>query len=147
MNQLSIIISITFAFLLFSALQLYAGFVGIAFYCGSIVAIAALLFAIIFRFTLPITIGAFFGAIKVWHWHWFLALLFVSPGFALIIPGVLMAIISKLTNSPNLRKESLQGGKMFFFAKGGSFSKRNEPHKEEIKPMIVINPKDRGGNT
>jgi hypothetical protein len=23
-----------------------------------------------FRFTLPITIGAFFGAMDVWDWHW-----------------------------------------------------------------------------
>ncbi len=49
--------------------------------------------SLVFRFTLPITIGAFFGAMDVWSWHWGLAALFAAPGLAFLIPGVILSII------------------------------------------------------
>jgi hypothetical protein len=32
------------------------------------------------RFSLPITVGSFFGAMNVWGWHWIGALVFAAPG-------------------------------------------------------------------
>jgi len=84
------------AFLAFGIAQLCAGYLGIEYLFGGIWAALALVLAILFRFTLPITIGAFFGAIYVWHWHWILAALFVSPGLAFVIPGVLIFILTTL---------------------------------------------------
>jgi hypothetical protein len=42
------------------------------------------------------TIGAFFGAMDIWDWHWALAGLFAAPGLAFVIPGVLAATISSV---------------------------------------------------
>lgn len=79
------------AFLGFSLAQLAVGFAGIEDWAGSFWAWAALICAIPFRFTLPITIGAFFGAMNVLGWHWALALLFATPGLLFMVPGLLAA--------------------------------------------------------
>lgn len=74
--------------------QAIAGFVGIQHHLGITVAVIALLLAIFARFTLPLTVGAFFGAMNVWGWHWYWALAFTMPGLvfiALMIPGTLAA--------------------------------------------------------
>ena len=54
------------AFLVFGLAQIVAGFAGIQHGLGAGWAWAALIAAFMFRFTLPITIGAFFGAMNVW---------------------------------------------------------------------------------
>ncbi len=82
------------AFMAFGISQLVAGYEGIAQGLGHIWAVAALVAALAFRFTLPITVGAFFGAMHVWGWPWFAALLFVAPGLLLLIPGTLAAVFS-----------------------------------------------------
>lgn len=82
-----------FLFLVYGIAQIVAGYVGIDFHLGAVWAGIATVAALMFRFTLPITIGAFFGAMNVWHWHWALAALFAAPGLAFIIPGVIVAII------------------------------------------------------
>lgn len=80
-------------FIVYGIAQIVAGYVGIDFHFGAVWAGVAIFAAFMFRFTLPITIGAFFGAMDVWHWHWALAALFAAPGLAFIIPGVIMSII------------------------------------------------------
>lgn len=83
-------------FLLFGIAQLCGGYLGIEHHLGSIWAFVAIFLALGLRFTLPITIGVFFGAMDVWDWHWALAGLFAAPGLAFVIPGVLAAIISSV---------------------------------------------------
>ncbi|MBD3790441.1 MAG: hypothetical protein IE885_08815 [Campylobacterales bacterium] len=80
-------------FIVYGIAQIVAGYVGIDFHFGAVWAGVAIFAAFMFRFTLPITIGAFFGAMDVWHWHWALAALFAAPGLAFIIPGVILSII------------------------------------------------------
>lgn len=80
------------AFLLFGIAQIWAGYIGIDLHLGMIWAFIAI-FLVFARFTLPITVGAFFGAMDVWHWHWALAALFVAPGLIFIIPGIITEII------------------------------------------------------
>lgn len=82
------------AFMAFGIAQLVAGFVGIEHELGLIWSWVALIAAIVFRFTLPITVGAFFGAMEVWDWHWTLAALFAAPGLLFLIPGVLVSVFS-----------------------------------------------------
>ena len=77
------------AFVLFTLAQLTAGLVGIEDSLGLFWALGALAMALMFRFTLPLTVGSFFGAMNVWGWHWVFAALFAAPGLLFIIPGVL----------------------------------------------------------
>jgi hypothetical protein len=85
------------AFLAFGIAQLVAGFAGIEHGLGVVWAWIALAVALGLRFTLPITIGAFFGAMNVWDWHWFWALLFAAPGLLLMVPGLLASVIPRRT--------------------------------------------------
>jgi hypothetical protein len=52
-------------FMGYGILQIVAGYVGIDFHFGAVWAGVAIVAALMFRFTLPITIGAFFGAMDV----------------------------------------------------------------------------------
>jgi hypothetical protein len=79
---------------IFGMAQLVAGFDGISEGIGKGWAWAAIIAALMFRFTLPITIGSFFGAMNVWGWHWALAALFAVPGLLFVIPGAIGALIS-----------------------------------------------------
>jgi hypothetical protein len=81
------------AFIAFGIAQFIAGYAGIAHGLGTGWAIAAVIAGFAFRFTLPITIGAFFGAMNVWGWPWIGALVFAAPGLILVVPGVLGSII------------------------------------------------------
>jgi Na+-transporting NADH:ubiquinone oxidoreductase subunit NqrB len=86
------------AFLAYGLVQIYAGYIGIDYHWGSGWAIGALVACLIFRFSLPITIGSFFAARDVWDWHWSLALLFAAPGLAfmaLMIPGAIASVVAK----------------------------------------------------
>ena len=80
--------------LAFGLAQLAAGYAGISDGLGVGWAAGALFVALVFRFTLPITVGSFFGAMNVWGWHWALAAVFAAPGLLLIIPGALASILS-----------------------------------------------------
>lgn len=78
----------------YAIFQIIAAYVGIDFHLGAVWAFVAVGAAFVFRFTLPITIGAFFGAMDVWGWHWALAALFAAPGLLFLIPGILLSIFS-----------------------------------------------------
>ena len=80
-------------FIFYGIAQIVAAYVGIDLHFGAVWAGVAIFAAFMFRFTLPITIGAFFGAMDVWHWHWAFSALFAAPGLAFVIPGVIMSII------------------------------------------------------
>ena len=82
--------------LLLGLVQIGAGFAGIADHWGVGWAILALIAMFVFRFSLPITIGAFFAARDLWGWHWLFAILFAAPGLAFMIPGVISSIISRV---------------------------------------------------
>jgi thiosulfate reductase cytochrome b subunit len=85
------------AFLVFASVQIAAGYAGIEHGIGPTWALAAVFAAVFLRFTLPITIGAFFGAMTVWGWHWALAFMFAAPGLAFMLPGVISGIFSLAT--------------------------------------------------
>ena len=85
------------AFFVFVSAQIAAGYVGIDHSIGPLWALIAVFSAVLLRFTLPITIGAFFGAMNLWGWHWAVALLFATPGLLFVFPGVILAIVSLTT--------------------------------------------------
>jgi len=81
-------------FFAFGIAQIVAGFLGIDHHLGGFWAWAAVAVMFLFRFTLPITVGSFFGAMNVWGWHWAFAALFAAPGLAFVIPGAFAYIAS-----------------------------------------------------
>jgi hypothetical protein len=84
--------------LVYGGAQLYAGFLGIQYHLGSGWAWGAITAAVLLRFPLPITIGAFFGAMSVWGWPWGGALVFAAPGLAfmaMMIPGAMASALGK----------------------------------------------------
>lgn len=73
-------------------LQLVAGWIGIKETFGWGWGIAALVAALLFRFTIPIVIGVFLCATDVWGWHWFFAALLAAPGLLFMVPIIFSAL-------------------------------------------------------
>tara|TARA_B100002019_G_scaffold196513_1_gene170188 strand:+ start:2315 stop:2782 length:468 start_codon:yes stop_codon:yes gene_type:complete len=76
-------------FLGFAIVQAAIGYLGIEYHLGSGWALGLLIAAFTFQFSLPLTIGTFFGAVDVLGWHWFGALLITLPGLLFMIPGAI----------------------------------------------------------
>ncbi|NCC37011.1 MAG: hypothetical protein EOM24_34135 [Chloroflexia bacterium] len=86
------------AVIVYGIAQFIAAWAGIEWYLGPLWAGAALLAAVFFRFTLPVTLGAFFGAMDVWQWHWALAAVFAAPGLVFVVPGVIVLFLDRVKN-------------------------------------------------
>ena len=87
------VINVFILLAVFMLAQFYAGVVGIAHHFGALAAIAAIVAAVWWRFTLPLTGGAFLCAMSLWGWPWPFAFLFAAPGLALMIPGTISALL------------------------------------------------------
>jgi hypothetical protein len=92
--------------LVYGLVALAAGFYGIAAEAGQVWALMALLCAILFRFTLPLAVGTFLCAYKVWDWPWPFAVLFAAPGLAFMLTGVVAAALSLIHRGPRERSEA-----------------------------------------
>src|SRR5210317_1030929 len=79
--------------------QMIVGYIGIEYHLGSGWAIGAVVLALMFRFSLPLTIGTFFGAMDVFGFSFIVALLITLPGLLLMVPGVIAAGIAGLASS------------------------------------------------
>ncbi|SFJ88136.1 hypothetical protein [Methylophaga sulfidovorans] len=82
--------------LAYSALVFFLGYVGIAEGLGRWWALGALFLAIFLRFVAPIVVGAIFGAMHLWDWHWAAAVVLVMPGIVLVIPAILAGALDSL---------------------------------------------------
>lgn len=82
--------------LAYSGFAIFAAYLGLANSLSLGWSIGILVISLFFRFSLPIVVGAFLGALHVWHWHWALALLFAAPGLAFMIPSVVAALMAAL---------------------------------------------------
>ena len=81
-------------FIGFAIAQGAIGFLGVEYHFGSGWAIGVLVLAFVFRFTLPLTIGTFFGALDVFGWPWYGALFITLPGLLFMVPGAIgMAVV------------------------------------------------------
>tara|TARA_B100001093_G_scaffold35202_1_gene30329 strand:- start:878 stop:1186 length:309 start_codon:yes stop_codon:yes gene_type:complete len=87
------------SFLLFGLAQLFVGTMGIDYHFGSFWAVVSFILAIVFRFTLPVTIGSYFGALNVLGWDWYFALAFAAPGLLFILPATVGVLLSSLAKS------------------------------------------------
>jgi hypothetical protein len=68
--------------------RLVIGAIGLQHELGMAWALLAAACLILFRFTLPIRIGAFLGLMSLWHWPWYAALVFAAPRLILVLPGL-----------------------------------------------------------
>jgi hypothetical protein len=85
-------------FICLGIFQLVLGYLGIEHHLGAGWAIGAVVAAFMFRFTLPLTVGTFFGVLDVLEWNWFFALLVTAPGLIFMIPSVLLAIVEAFSS-------------------------------------------------
>lgn len=87
-----------FAILMFGygILQVVAGWIGIEEAFGWGWGVAAIAAALIFRFTLPIVIGAFLCATDVWGWHWAFAIVFAAPGLLFMVPALFASLLDSV---------------------------------------------------
>ena len=44
----------------------------------------------------PLSIGAFIGALREWHWPWALAAVFAAPRLITVIPGYIASALAKI---------------------------------------------------
>jgi hypothetical protein len=80
--------------LLLGLVQIWIGVLGIEFHLGVWWAVGAIAAALLARFMLPLTIGAFFGATDVLGMHWVVGLLIAAPGLIFVVPGVIATIVA-----------------------------------------------------
>lgn len=57
----------------------------------------------IFRFYVPVTIAALYGAIWSLHWPWYISIMVVLPGFILLVPFIFAIIFSRFSQYPSER--------------------------------------------
>ena len=81
--------------------QMVIGYIGIEYHFGAGWAIGAVVLALMFRFSLPLTVGTFFGAMDVFGFSFIVALLITLPGLLLMVPGAIAAGIAGLASSFN----------------------------------------------
>jgi len=85
-------------FLVFAVVQAAIGYMGIEHHLGGGWAIGFLIAAFIFRFSLPLTIGTFFGALNVLDWPLIGAILITLPGLIFMIPGAIAIAIASVSS-------------------------------------------------
>ena len=86
---------LTITLFAYGLLQFWAGYIGVEYHLGGGWATGAIAAALLLRFTVPISIGAFFGAMDVWGWHWAAALAFSAPGLVLMTLWIIGAVAKK----------------------------------------------------
>ena len=79
--------------------QIVIGYIGIEYHFGAGWAIGAVVLALMFRFSFPLTVGTFFGAMDVFGFSFIVALLITLPGLLLMIPGAIAAGVAGLASS------------------------------------------------
>jgi hypothetical protein len=90
-------------FLVLGIAQLVAGWVGADYYVGPFWTGVIFLVCLLGRFALPITIFGFLGAMHVWEWPWWGALLFTFPGLLIAIPSMLSGVLEAIGAKRNAR--------------------------------------------
>jgi len=90
-----------FSVLILGLSQFAMGFAGLYIQFGVVWAGLAVVASLFFRISLPLTVGVFFCAWKIWHWPIIGALALALPGLALMIPGLIAAAISTISGKRN----------------------------------------------
>ena len=96
-------------FLGFAIFSTIVGYLGVEYHLGSGWAIGCLIAAFVFRFSLPLTVGFFFGLVDVLGWNIFVAILVTVPGLIFMIPGAIaMSLVGITSMFKGKREETYQ---------------------------------------
>lgn len=76
--------------------QLFLGFMGLDYLFGLWAAFLGIALVFMFRVFLPMTIGAWFGAVEVMGWPWWAGVMIVAPGLLFIVPAMVTGLFAKL---------------------------------------------------
>ena len=106
---------------------LIVGFLGIQYFFGTISSILVTIFCIFFKFSLPLTVGTFFGIIYVLEWHWFFALLITLPGIMILTPSKFKSVFNINTFK-----------KGYNFQDNSFYGSRKETFKTNVKNSDII---------
>ncbi len=88
-----------------AGLELSMGWAGIEQMWGWGWALVATILALWMGFTLPLTIGVFFGVRDVMHWHWSIALLVAFPTLVFMVPGVVAGLVDYVRSKLLARRD------------------------------------------
>jgi hypothetical protein len=80
----------------FRVARLVAGTIGLEHEFGITWAVIGAASLMLFRFALPIRIGAFLAAVSLWRWPWLAALIFAAPRVLLVLPGLWSTAMARL---------------------------------------------------
>jgi hypothetical protein len=65
-------------------------------FCGPIAALAGLAIAVLLHLGVLVRVGAFLGAVLLWHWPVLVALLFAAPRLFTMLPGAISTLLAQL---------------------------------------------------
>lgn len=77
-------------------IQLILGFMGLEHLLGLWASFLGVALVFTLRIFLPMTIGAWFGAVEVLGWPWWAGVLVVAPGLLFIAPAMVNALLFKV---------------------------------------------------
>ncbi|KIC44433.1 hypothetical protein RA28_16050 [Ruegeria sp. ANG-S4] len=97
------------AFIAVGIFQAIVGGLGLDYLIGAWAMWLALFALAFFRFSLPLVVGAYFGATEVLEWPWYVGLLCTLPGLIFRIPGLVIETIQTVV----LRKTVLEQRRQF----------------------------------
>jgi len=81
-------------FLSMAVVQIGAGYIGLDDSFGTGWAVAAVVLAFMFKFTLPLVVGTYLCATEILGWHWALGALVAMPGLLFMIPSLLVSALT-----------------------------------------------------
>lgn len=81
-------------FLVFGLFQIAAGWAGIEDTFGWGWGVAAVIAAVMFRFTIPMVFGVYLCATNIWGWHWAAAAVLAVPGLLFMLPAIGAGVFS-----------------------------------------------------
>lgn len=85
----------------YSIALIYAVYLGIDFYLGTIWAVVVMFILTLPGFRFLLLVAAVLGAVKVWQWHWAIAVVFAVPGLAVFIPAIAVGIVAAFERALN----------------------------------------------
>lgn len=100
MGKVVLAIACLAALAAFAVVQVVLGCLGLAQLAGAPGALLGVAIWLLLGWRLPLQIGAFWGALSLWHWPWLAALAFAAPRELLMIPGLVSRLIARLRHPP-----------------------------------------------
>ena len=100
MGKVVLAVSCLAALAAFAMVQVVLGYMGLAQFSGTPGAMLGVAIWLLLGWRVPLQTGAFWGALCLWRWPWFAALLFAAPRELLMIPGLVSRWIARCRHPP-----------------------------------------------